>query len=72
MPLIMDSDLGGDAVGMNDGDLQNANMMDQMEDLFGEAADGVGVPVHLALGGPPPPPALLQRLSELQNSGACT
>lgn len=71
MPLIMDSDLNGDAV-MNDNDLQNANMMDQMEDLFGESADGLGVQVHLPPSGPPPPPALVQRIAELQTSGACT
>lgn len=71
MPLIMDSDLGGDTV-MSDGDLQNANMMDQMEDLFGETADGLGVQVHLPPSGPPPPPALVQRIAELQTSGACT
>lgn len=71
MPLIMDSELGGDTV-MNDGDLQNANMMDQMEDLFGETADGLGVQVHLPPSGPPPSPALVQRIAELQTSGACT
>ena len=67
----MDSDLGGDTA-MNDGDLQNANMMDQMEDLFGETADGLGVQVHLPPSGPPPSPALVQRIAELQTSGACT
>lgn len=67
----MDSELGGDTV-MNDGDLQNANMMDQMEDLFGETADGLGVQVHLPPSGPPPSPALVQRIAELQTSGACT
>jgi len=71
MPLIMDSDLGGEAV-MNDNDLQNATMMDQMEDLFGETADGLGVQVHLPSSGPLPPPALVQRIAELQTSGACT
>ena len=60
MPLVMD------------GDLQNASMMDQMEDLFGEPADGLGVQVHLPPSGSPPSPALIQRMAELENSGACT
>ena len=71
MPLIMNGDLAG-AVVMHDGDLQSANMMDQMEDLFGESADALGVQVHLPPNGPPPPPVLVQRIAELQNSGACT
>lgn len=76
MPLMMDdnTDLGDTT--MNDVDMQGAGMMDTMDDLFGEVGEaGVGdsldvhVPLQASL---PPPPDLVQRIAEMQTSGACT
>lgn len=40
------------------------------DDLFGEAADGLGMSV--ALPSAPLPPALLLRAAEMQRTGCCT
>lgn len=57
-------------------DIQGQGMMDSMDDLFGEATDGfqahVNVNIPLPAASLPPPPGLIQRIAELQTSGACT
>lgn len=57
-----------------DPDIQGQGMMDSMDDLFGDAADSLGVNVNIPLQAPslPPPPGLIQRIAEQQTSGACT
>ena len=60
---------------INDGDIQDHSMMDTtMDDLFGDAGDAMSVNVNLSLPASTslPPPSLLQRIADLQASGACS
>lgn len=53
---------------------QGQGMMDSMDDLFGDATDSLNVNVNIPLPAPslPPPSGVIQRIAELQTSGACT
>lgn len=57
-----------------DPDIQGQGMMDSMDDLFGDATDSLNVNVNIPLPTPslPPPSGVIQRIAELQTSGACT
>ncbi|KAF2173213.1 hypothetical protein M409DRAFT_17158 [Zasmidium cellare ATCC 36951] len=58
-----------DAGTVEDQAIPDAAMMDPtMEDLFGEAADGLNVPLPPA----PLPAALILRIAEMQSRGCCT
>jgi len=67
-------DLDASMNDINDADVQDHSMMDSMDDLFGEANDAMNVNVNMPLPAMtlPPPPGLIERISELQASGACT
>jgi hypothetical protein len=75
MPLIMDNpDLDASMNDINDSNVQDQSMMDSMDDLFGDSSDAMNVNVNISLPAItlPPPPGLVERISELQASGACT
>lgn len=58
-----------DTAAVDDQAIPDAAMMDpSMADLFGEAADGLNVPLPQA----PLPAALILRLAEMQSRGCCT
>ena len=67
-------DLDASMNDINDADVQDHSMMDSMDDLFGEANDAMNVNVNIPLPAItlPPPPGLIERVSDLQASGACT
>lgn len=52
-------------------DLSEAALMDPLDDLFGEAGDGLGV-VMPPLPSEPLPPALTLRIAEMQRNGCST
>lgn len=54
--------------------LTNAAMVDTtMDDLFGEATNGLSVEgLGISLSNPPPPPSLISRIAEMQSGGCCT
>lgn len=60
-----------DPSAMTNGNLDNSNMMDPMEDLFGDAADDMNMNVP-ATPQNPLPPHLIVRIAEMQRSGCCT
>ncbi|KAM0722911.1 hypothetical protein Q7P37_001109 [Cladosporium fusiforme] len=56
-----------------DPDIQTRGMMDSMDDLFGDATDSLNnVSMPLPAPSLPPPSGVIQRIAELQTSGACT
>ena len=65
---------------MNDASLVDGAMMDanmeanlDVDDLFGEAADGIAAEaLGVALPSAPLPPSLVLRIMEMQSRGCCT
>lgn len=58
-----------DSVGLGDSSMPDAGLMDPMDDLFGESADGLGV---VSLPPIPLPAAVVLRNADSQRIGCCT
>ena len=69
-----------DDTAMNESSLADPTMMDanidgniDVDDLFGEAADGIAAEaLGVALPAAPLPPSLVLRIMEMQTKGCCT
>jgi len=55
---------------MPEADMTGANILDPMDDLFGEATDGLGV--NVAMPTPPLTAPLLSRISDMKRIGSCS
>ena len=67
-----DTAMNGTGV-MPDASMMDANMDDNMDDLFGEPVDGLTAdPLGVGLPSAPLPPSLVLRVAEMQNRGCCT
>lgn len=64
-PNMPPADLTADGMG-------TVSMMDPMDDLFDEAADGLGVPVPMAMPSAPLPASLVFRINDMQRTGCCS
>ena len=53
-------------------DAGDAAMLDNMDDLFGDAADGLGLGAGIPLPPAPLPASILFRIADVQRSGCCT
>ncbi|TKA79387.1 hypothetical protein B0A55_02827 [Friedmanniomyces simplex] len=52
-------------------ELDQAGLIDPLDDLFGEAADGLGVPVPI-MPSAPLPASLVFRINDMQHTGCCS
>lgn len=50
----------------------DAVMMDNMDDLFGEAADGLGMGTGVVMPSAPLPAPLIARVADIQRTGCCS
>lgn len=50
--------------------MEPTGLMDPMDDLFGEAADGLGVSIPMPAA--PLPPSLIFRIDDMQRTGCCS
>ena len=50
----------------------DASMLDNMDDLFGDAADGLGIAAGVLLPSAPLPASLIFGVAGMQRTGCCT
>ncbi|KAK3115231.1 Mediator of RNA polymerase II transcription subunit 16 [Teratosphaeriaceae sp. CCFEE 6253] len=67
-PIVGSAHMPDDFVDLTDAGLATTGMTDSMDDLFGEAADGLGVPVPMAIAAPLPA-SLIYRVNDMQRIG---
>ena len=66
----MDGSILDDATVMPDAG--DASLLDNMDDLFGDAADELGIGAGVILPSPPLPSSLIFRVADMQRTGCCT